>query len=184
MLEKHQRITGMVREVLRCLQEQPEGLHHKASRRSLCEALLPGLCDVVLPQTLIEAVSPRQLRRQELVHRVRELAFEHSEQPLSVAELCICMHVTRRTLQNGFQEALGTSPATYLRTVRLNAVRRALREGDALATIGRHRRPLGFLAHGPLLAGLQGAVWREAFTDPSAGLRAQRDQELFKRLQF
>lgn len=122
------RLAGMVREVLRCLQEQPEALHHEASRRTLREALLNVLCDVVMPQTLSEAVSPRQLRRQALVRKVRELVFEHPEQPLSVAELCTRLHVTRRTLQNGFQETLGTSPATYLRTVRLNAVRRALRE--------------------------------------------------------
>ncbi|WP_300652866.1 helix-turn-helix domain-containing protein [Hydrogenophaga sp.] len=122
------RLAGMVREVLRCLQEQPEALHHEASRRSLREALLSVLCDVVMPQTLSEAVNPRQLRRQELVRKVRELVFEHPEQPLSVSELCTRLHVTRRTLQNGFQETLGTSPATYLRTVRLNAVRRALRE--------------------------------------------------------
>ncbi len=122
------RLAGMVREVLRCLQEQPEALHHEASRRTLREALLTVLCDVVMPETLSEAVNPRQLRRQELVRKVRELVFEHPEQPLSVAELCTRLHVTRRTLQNGFQETLGTSPATYLRTVRLNAVRRALRE--------------------------------------------------------
>lgn len=122
------RLAGVVREVLRCLQQQPEALHHEASRRSLREALLSVLCDVVMPQTLSEAVNPRQLRRQELVRKVRELVFEHPEQPLSVAELCTRLHVTRRTLQNGFQETLGTSPATYLRTVRLNAVRRALRE--------------------------------------------------------
>ena len=122
------RFAGMVREVLRCLQERPEALHHEASRRTLREALLNVLCDVVMPQTLSEAVNPRQLRRQELVRKVRELVFEHPEQPLSVAELCTRLYVTRRTLQNGFQETLGTSPANYLRTVRLNAVRRALRE--------------------------------------------------------
>jgi len=138
------RLTGLVREVLRCLQEQPEALHHKASRRSLREALLTTLCDVVRSQTLSEAVSPRPLRRQALVHRMRELAFEHPEQPLSVVELCIRMHVRRRTLQNGFQEALSASPATYLRTLRLNAVRRALREGDALATIADIAARWGF----------------------------------------
>jgi AraC family ethanolamine operon transcriptional activator len=138
------RLTGLVREVLRCLQEQPKALHHEASRRSLREAVLTTLCDVVLPQTLSEAVSPRQLRRQELVHRVRELAFAHPEQPLSVKESRARMHMTRRTLQNSFQESLGISPATYLRTVRLNAVRRALGEGDALATIADIAARSGF----------------------------------------
>jgi AraC family transcriptional regulator, ethanolamine operon transcriptional activator len=97
-----------------------------------------------VPHMLSDAVSPRQLRRQELVHRVRELVFEHPEQPLSVAELCTRLHVTRRTLQNGFQEALGTSPATYLRTVRLNAVRRALRTQGTEATIADTAARWGF----------------------------------------
>ncbi|KRC11954.1 hypothetical protein ASE11_00245 [Hydrogenophaga sp. Root209] len=138
------RLAGMVREVLRCLHEQPEALHHEASRRKLREALLTVLCDVVMPQTLSEAASPRHLRRQELVRKVRELVFEHPEQPLSVAELCARLHVTRRTLQNGFQEALGTSPATYLRTVRLNAVRRALREQAPAVTIADTAARWGF----------------------------------------
>lgn len=138
------RLAGMLREVLRCLQERPEALNHEASRRALREALLNVLCDVLMPQTLSEAVSPRQLRRHELVQRVRELVFEHPEQPPSVAELCTRMHVTRRTLQNGFQEVLGTSPANYLRTVRLNAVRRALREGSALTTIADTAARWGF----------------------------------------
>lgn len=122
------RLQGMLREVLRCLQEQPAALHHGASRRSLREALMTVLCDVLLPPSLSEAVTPRQLRRHELVHRVRERVFEHPDAPLSVADLCTHLHVTRRTLQNCFQDVLGMSPATYLRTVRLNAVRRALRE--------------------------------------------------------
>ena len=45
-----------------------------------------------------------------------------------MADLCAQLHVTRRTLQNRFQEALGISPAVHLRTLRLNAVRRSLRQ--------------------------------------------------------
>lgn len=122
------RFQGMLREVLRCLEEQPAALSHAASRRSLRDALMTVLCDVLLPQSMSEAVTPRQLRRHELVSRVRDLVFEHPHTPLSVADLCTRLHVTRRTLQNCFQDVLGMSPAAYLRTVRLNAVRRALRE--------------------------------------------------------
>lgn len=138
------RLVGLVREVLRSLQSQPEVLHHAASRRTLREALLTVLSDIVMPQTLSEAVNPRQQRRQELVHRVRELVFEQPDEPLSVAELCTRLHVTRRTLQNCFQEALGMSPASYLRTVRLNAVRRALREGPPATTIADTAARWGF----------------------------------------
>lgn len=138
------RLAGMVREVLRSLQDQPEVLRHEASRRTLREALLTVLSDTLMPHTLCEALSPRQQRRQELVRRVRHLVFEHPHEPLSVATLCVQLHVTRRTLQNSFQEALGMSPAIYLRTVRLNAVRRALREGPASATIADTAARWGF----------------------------------------
>lgn len=46
----------------------------------------------------------------------------------SVAELCAACQVPRRTLDRAFQNAVGMGPATYLRRVRLNGVRRALQQ--------------------------------------------------------
>jgi AraC-like DNA-binding protein len=51
----------------------------------------------------------------------------------SVAELCTAYEVPRRTLNRAFQTALGMGPATYLRRVRLNGARRALRQRSARA---------------------------------------------------
>lgn len=138
------RLVGMLREVLRSLQGQPQVLNHEASRRALREALLTVLSDTLVPDTLTEAVNPRQLRRQELVHRVRSLVFEQPHEPLSVQRLCVELHVTRRTLQNCFQEVLGMSPVAYLRAVRLNAVRRALREEAPSITIADVAARWGF----------------------------------------
>lgn len=138
------RLVGMLREVLRGLQGQPQVLHHEASRRSLREALLTVLGDTLMAGSVSEAASPRQLRRQELVHRVRELVFERPHDPLSVQHLCAELHVTRRTLQNCFQDVLGMSPVAYLRAVRLNAVRRTLREEPGHATIADVAARWGF----------------------------------------
>jgi AraC-like DNA-binding protein len=49
----------------------------------------------------------------------------------SVAELCAAYEVPRRTLNRAFQTELGMGPATYLRRVRLNGARRALRQRSA-----------------------------------------------------
>ena len=49
----------------------------------------------------------------------------------SVGELCAAYEVPRRTLNRAFQTALGMGPATYLRRVRLNGDRRALRQRSA-----------------------------------------------------
>jgi AraC-like DNA-binding protein len=52
----------------------------------------------------------------------------------SVAELCTACEVPRRTLNRAFQTVLGMGPATYLRRVRLNGARRALRQRSASST--------------------------------------------------
>ena len=82
----------------------------------------------VSPCTDRESTSRHRQRRYALVRRVREIALEPAVELVGVADLCAQLHVTRRTLQNRFQEALGISPAVYLRTLRLNAVRRSLRQ--------------------------------------------------------
>ena len=44
-----------------------------------------------------------------------------------MAQLCLDLGVSRRTLQSGFQHLLGTSPLAYLKAVRLHQARRALK---------------------------------------------------------
>lgn len=52
--------------------------------------------------------------------------------PLSIAELCGQLGVSRRTVQYAFQHVLNLNPVAYLRAVRLNHVRRALRAGESV----------------------------------------------------
>lgn len=65
--------------------------------------------------------------RTRLVERAREHLHEQREVPVTVAELCAALGVSRRTLQYSFQEVLGVSPVQFLRALRLNGVRRELR---------------------------------------------------------
>ncbi|WP_174873769.1 helix-turn-helix domain-containing protein [Vogesella oryzae] len=48
----------------------------------------------------------------------------------SIEALCRELHVTRRTLQNGFQAVTAMSPLPFLRALRLNQVRRELRQPE------------------------------------------------------
>lgn len=138
------RLVGLMREMLRSLQAEPGVLAHEASRRSLREALLTVLGDVLLPQACRPAAQGRQLRRQDLVQRVRQWALEQPHEALGIAQVCAQLHVTRRTLHNCFEQTLGISPAAYLRTLRLNAVRRALQESDGSQTIADVAARWGF----------------------------------------
>ena len=63
----------------------------------------------------------------------------------SVMELCERLQVSRRTVQNSFRAVADTTPLSYLRSVRLNGVRRALmgsRAGDL--TVGDAAGQWGF----------------------------------------
>lgn len=138
------RLAGMLREVLRSLEAEPGVLRHKASRQALRDSLLAVLADTLAPDAVCDAAPPALRRRQEIVERAREIVMAHPDQPPRVEELCVQLHVTRRTLQNCFQDVLGMSPAHYLRTVRLNAVRRGLCEGERTSTIADMAARWGF----------------------------------------
>ena len=68
--------------------------------------------------------------RRTIVERARACINENPDEPLSVADLCLRLGVSRRVLQYSFQEAIHLNPVKFLRAMRLNGVRRALRETD------------------------------------------------------
>jgi AraC family transcriptional regulator, ethanolamine operon transcriptional activator len=69
-----------------------------------------------------------------LVNAVQERLQDPETCPLSIAELCVQLGISRRTLQYAFQDALNLNPIAYLRAVRLNHVRRELRVGDSVTS--------------------------------------------------
>jgi len=69
-------------------------------------------------------------RHWSVVTAVNERLQEPSTCPLSVAELCVELDISRRTLQYAFHQALDLNPVAYLRAVRLNHVRRELQSGQ------------------------------------------------------
>jgi AraC family transcriptional regulator, ethanolamine operon transcriptional activator len=82
--------------------------------------------------------------RCDLVRRSREIVLAGGAEPVTVLDLCRILRVSRRTLQNSFQQVAKMTPLGYLRAIRLSEVRRALmsspREalsiGDAAARFG------------------------------------------------
>jgi len=61
-----------------------------------------------------------------LVRQSQALAMADSETPITVLDICEQLRVSRRTLQRSFVSVTGMRPVDYLRSVRLNAVRRRL----------------------------------------------------------
>ena len=101
----------------------PVSLHNTAHSGAL--ALLLG----TVPAPACAAPSPRAWQ---LVEQARDRVRQDPATPLTVAELCQALRVSRRTLQNAFQDVLGVPPATFLRAVRLAGARAALRQADTV----------------------------------------------------
>lgn len=81
---------------------------------------------------LPEAVDLRELRATEahrrVVRRACDLMMSRPDEPLSMLEVCSRIGASQRKLSYCFQETLGLSPARYLRALRLNGVRRELKQ--------------------------------------------------------
>jgi AraC family ethanolamine operon transcriptional activator len=67
-------------------------------------------------------------RRKRLVDKACELMMTNPDEPPSILDVCSRVGASRRKLNYCFQDVLGTSPTQYLRALRLNGVRRSLRQ--------------------------------------------------------
>lgn len=92
-------------------------------RCTLLETVVAAVRDAAgePPETFTSSV------RHATVRRARDYALSRRDEPPSVAELCAALRVSRRTLQTCFNDMLGMSPHQYLRALRLNGMRRDLR---------------------------------------------------------
>lgn len=78
-----------------------------------------------------ERVSPA--KRAFIVREARELVTQSPDGYASVEDLCRTLDVSRRAIQYSFQETLGITPSAYLRFVRMNGARRAIKHANSVA---------------------------------------------------
>ena len=109
---------------------QASATHHHAALQLRQEAVLVSLLAMLDVGEIEAEAGASFLRRRRIVNDAREFAMAHQDNPVTVPMLCEAVHVSRRTLQYCFEDVLGMSPMSYLRSLRLNGVRRALCHGD------------------------------------------------------
>ncbi|MDL2339282.1 MAG: helix-turn-helix domain-containing protein [Pseudomonadota bacterium] len=102
---------------------------HGAARRFAQAAVLDTLLSVLSAPRSDGRECLSFERRKRLVQRACEQTTSHSQALPTVPDLCEHLHVSHRTLQYAFETVVGASPVAYLRTLRLNAVRRDLLTG-------------------------------------------------------
>ncbi len=89
---------------------------------SIAETLVAGIGEV--DESML-FTSPRHYL--EIVRRARDYIDAHAEEDIRIPRICKEIGISRRALEYGFQNCFEQSPATYLRSVRLNEIRRALK---------------------------------------------------------
>jgi AraC family ethanolamine operon transcriptional activator len=102
-----------------------------AARENLQSQILASLFDLCMTDHAQAAPLASKPHRKWIVEAARAYVLEHRDRPVAVPELCTHLRVSRRMLQYCFQEIYGMTPVAYLRAIRLNGVRRALREASA-----------------------------------------------------
>lgn len=78
---------------------------------------------------------PRVDHRKSMVEKACELVLSRPDEPPSLLEVCRRVGTSPRKLGYCFQDVLDMSPARYLKTIRLNAVRRELRRVDDATSV-------------------------------------------------
>lgn len=69
---------------------------------------------------------------------------ERITEPVSIDDLCVAMHTSRRYLEYAFAAAFGTTPSRYLRLIRLQLVRSRLKASGGRTTVTNEAFKLGF----------------------------------------
>lgn len=72
--------------------------------------------------------TPAPVRRRRIVSAIQTFVREHPDVPLTKLDLCRLANASERTLEYAFKDYYRMSPAAYLKTVRMNAVRKELLE--------------------------------------------------------
>lgn len=140
--ELHQRIRQQLGQALDCTPQR----FNEATAKLMEHSLLGGFLDLL---GSVESAGKRRRpsvpARQSLVKMSQQIALASHDEPITILDLCQRLHVSRRALQYSFQTIADTNPVDYLRSVRLNAVRRRLAmSSPAEVSIGDAAAQWGF----------------------------------------
>ncbi|SDB20252.1 Helix-turn-helix domain-containing protein [Pseudomonas sp. NFACC23-1] len=144
-----------------------------AQDRELEQAMLDELLQLMTDPACDKQQRSPSSTRSFIVEKCHRLATAELNNVPSVDELCQRLQVSRRTVQNSFRSVAETTPLNYLRSVRLNGVRRTLMStrashlsiGDAAAQWGFYHLSHFAAEYQELFAELPSHTARAAIND-------------------
>ena len=113
--------------LLAALAEHPESLGNARVRASLADHVLAAMARFDNSPADVDATTrTARAGRRVAVRLARDFIHSRLPEPLRLSELCQHARLKIRTLEYGFREVTGVTPIAYIRSLRLNAARRAL----------------------------------------------------------
>ena len=126
---------GLIDELRSCLLSifdpnsfEPALLRYPQVQRSMSSAIIGHLAEVLHASSHAPLPTRSFKGRCHVVKEATDYALGNTSEPITVADLCQKLNISRRMLNYCFQEVLDTNPVHYLRSLRLNGVRRELRQ--------------------------------------------------------
>ncbi len=117
----------------------PDALNYQAATRRMSEAIVDICLDVLGSAYETPRVERDALRvHRAIVERAREYILANREEPPTVTELCAYLNMSRRGVHYAFMQVLDVNPVTFIRNVRLHAVRRTLLQGAESVSAAAH----------------------------------------------
>lgn len=120
------------KDVCEVVTQCPEFIHNPARFSSMSSDVMAAVA-AALVQAGDDRPDMPAAKRARTVRDARELVMNAPDGYMSVADLCRTLRVSRRALQYSFQEALGVGPSAYLRAIRMNGARRAIKNARSVA---------------------------------------------------
>ena len=124
-------MTARVDWLLAAAREHGAGLSNPLLRKSLSDHLLAAMVHFdPKPADIDSTTRKATAARRVAVRLARDYIHARLFEPLPLSELCRHAGLKVRTLETGFQEVTGLTPIAYIRSLRLNTVRRALHDAS------------------------------------------------------
>lgn len=138
------RMIALYDAAMRVTKARPELAVAAEPARGLEQELTEALIEC-LPENALEPETLASRHHIEIMAELETLRVAHPDGPLSVANVCVALKISGRTLRACCKAHLDLSPSRYLRARRLQLVRHALRRADPSETsVARVARQFGF----------------------------------------
>ncbi len=118
------------------IQATPDLFQFGAVKKIVKQSILTSIISTFsnVDATTATGTGRRSMAHYRTVQKAKEYILENVDEPVTMTDLCNLLAVSRRTLHTCFLEVTGLNPVHYLRTVRLNKVRRELRTTNSTST--------------------------------------------------